>query len=167
MYFLLHYSFIYVLYPGKSLYFIFYNIHTFIQSCSCNTFFHRHSLRPLSISLSLVRSVRNTSLWCQAENRTRASGKSLYYMKLWLIHESSFANRYFIQIYIGIMYFCCGCICWRSYLLMPFIEGLNHNSCPSFFLHSLISDINENFADFILLLEACSNFQIAAYDMYR
>ncbi len=38
----------------KCLFFIFYNIQTFIHSI---TFFHRHSLRPLSISSSLVCSV--------------------------------------------------------------------------------------------------------------
>ena len=37
-------------------YFITY-IHSFIQSHSCNTFIHRHLLRPLSISSSLVCSV--------------------------------------------------------------------------------------------------------------
>jgi hypothetical protein len=37
-------------------YFITY-IHSFIQSHSYNTFIHRHSLRPLSISSSLVCSV--------------------------------------------------------------------------------------------------------------
>ncbi len=47
-------------------------IHSFIQSHSYNTFIHRHSLRPLSISPLLVRSVGNTSLWCWAENWTRA-----------------------------------------------------------------------------------------------
>jgi hypothetical protein len=51
------------------LFFIFYNIHTFIQSHSYNTFIHRHLLRHLSISSSLVCSVGNTSLWCPAENR--------------------------------------------------------------------------------------------------
>ncbi len=51
--------------------FIFYNIHTFIQPHSYNTFIHCHSLRPLSISSSLVCSVGKTSLWCRAENRTR------------------------------------------------------------------------------------------------
>jgi hypothetical protein len=35
------------------LFFIFYNIHTFIQSHSYITFIHRHSLRLLSISSSL------------------------------------------------------------------------------------------------------------------
>ncbi len=54
------------------LFFIFYNLHTFIQSHSYNTFIHRHSLRPLSISSSLLCSVGKTSLWCRAENRTRA-----------------------------------------------------------------------------------------------
>jgi hypothetical protein len=54
------------------LFFIFYNIHTFIQSHSYNTFIHRHSLRPLSISSLLVCSVEYTSLWCRAEVRTRA-----------------------------------------------------------------------------------------------
>jgi hypothetical protein len=54
------------------LFFIFYKIHTFIQSHSYNTFIHRHLLRPLSISSSLVCSVGNTSLWCRAENRARA-----------------------------------------------------------------------------------------------
>ncbi len=51
-----------------------YNIHTFIQSHShsYNTFIHRHLLRPLSISSSLVCSVGNISLRCRAENRTRA-----------------------------------------------------------------------------------------------
>jgi hypothetical protein len=32
------------------LFFIFYNIHTFIQSHSYNTFIRRHSLGPLSIT---------------------------------------------------------------------------------------------------------------------
>ncbi len=50
----------------------FYDIHTFIQSHSYNTFIHRHSLRPVSISSSLVCSVGKTSLWCRTENRTRA-----------------------------------------------------------------------------------------------
>ncbi len=51
---------------------IFYNIHTFIQSHSHNTFIRRHSLGPLSISSSLESSVGRPSLWCRAENRTRA-----------------------------------------------------------------------------------------------
>ncbi len=51
-------------------FFIFYNIHTFIQSY--NTFIRRHLPRPLSISSSLVSSVGKTPLRCRAENRTRA-----------------------------------------------------------------------------------------------
>jgi hypothetical protein len=51
------------------LFFIFYNIHTFIQSY--NTFIHPHSLRPLSISSWHLCSVGKTSLWYRAENRTR------------------------------------------------------------------------------------------------
>ncbi len=47
-------------------------IHTFIQSHSYNTFIHRHSLEPLSISSSLESSVGRPSLWCRAENQTRA-----------------------------------------------------------------------------------------------
>ncbi len=47
-------------------------IHTFIHSHSYNTFIHRHSLGPLPISSSLVSSVGKTTLWCRAENRTRA-----------------------------------------------------------------------------------------------
>ncbi len=47
-------------------------IRTFIQSHSYNTFIHRHSLGPLSISSSLESSVGRPSLWCRAENRTRA-----------------------------------------------------------------------------------------------
>ncbi len=43
------------------LFFIFYTIHTFIQSHSYNTFIRRHSLRPLSISSSLVRAHRETT----------------------------------------------------------------------------------------------------------
>ncbi len=50
----------------------FYDIHTFIQSHSYNTFIRRHSLGPLSISSSLESSVGGPSLWCRAENRTRA-----------------------------------------------------------------------------------------------
>ncbi len=42
---------------------------TFIQYC---TFIRRHSLKFLSISSSLVSSVRKTSLGCRVENRTRA-----------------------------------------------------------------------------------------------
>ncbi len=53
------------------LYFIFYNLHTFIESHSCNTFIHRHLLRPLSISLSFVRSVGNTSLWCRPSRESK------------------------------------------------------------------------------------------------
>jgi hypothetical protein len=53
------------------IFFITY-IHTFIQSHSCNTFILRHSLGPLSISSSLESSVGRPSLWCRAENRTRA-----------------------------------------------------------------------------------------------
>jgi hypothetical protein len=45
-------------------YFITY-IHSFIQSHSYNTFIHRHSLRPLSISAQWG----NTSLSCGAEAR--------------------------------------------------------------------------------------------------
>ncbi len=41
------------------LFFIFYNIHTFIQSHSFNPIILRHSLRPLSISSLLVCSVGN------------------------------------------------------------------------------------------------------------
>ncbi len=47
-------------------------IHSFIQSHSYNTIIHRHLLRPLSISSSLVCSVGKHLLWCRAENRTRA-----------------------------------------------------------------------------------------------
>ncbi len=47
--------------------FIFYNIHTFIQSHSYKTFIRRHSLRPLSISSSLVCSVGEPP--CGAEPR--------------------------------------------------------------------------------------------------
>ncbi len=35
-------------------FFIFYNMHTFIQSHSYNTFIHRHSLRPLSILIACL-----------------------------------------------------------------------------------------------------------------
>ncbi len=49
-----------------------YDIHTFISSHSYNTLVRRHSPRSLSISSSLWSSVRKTSLWCRAENRTRA-----------------------------------------------------------------------------------------------
>jgi hypothetical protein len=44
-----------------------YNIHTFIQSHSFNTFIRRYSLRPLSISSSLVCSVGEPP--CSAEPR--------------------------------------------------------------------------------------------------
>jgi hypothetical protein len=56
------------------LFFIFFvtYIHSFIQSHSYNTFIHHHSLGPLSISSSLESSVGRSSLWCRAENRTRA-----------------------------------------------------------------------------------------------
>ncbi len=50
---------------------IFYNIHT-LSSHSYNTFICCHSLGPLSISSSLESSVGRPSLWCRAENRTRA-----------------------------------------------------------------------------------------------
>ncbi len=46
-------------------------VHTFI-SHSSNTYIHRHSLGPLSISSLLESSVGRPSLWCRAENRTRA-----------------------------------------------------------------------------------------------
>jgi hypothetical protein len=70
-------SFFFLRFGGRMpLFFLFifhiYNIHPFIQSHLYNTFIHHHSPRPLSISSSLVCSVGNTSLWCQAENRTRA-----------------------------------------------------------------------------------------------
>jgi hypothetical protein len=45
---------------------------TYIHSFNHNTFIRSHSLKPLSISSSLVCSVGKTSLWCMAENRTRA-----------------------------------------------------------------------------------------------
>ncbi len=45
---------------------------TYIHSFNHNTFIRRHSLKPLSISSSLVCSVGITSLWGRAENRTRA-----------------------------------------------------------------------------------------------
>ncbi len=45
---------------------------TYINSFDHNTFIRRHSLKPLSISSSLMCSVGKTSLWCRAENRTRA-----------------------------------------------------------------------------------------------
>ncbi len=51
-----------------SLFSIFYNIHTFFQSHSYNTFIRRDSPGPLSISSSPVSSVGKTSMWCQAEN---------------------------------------------------------------------------------------------------
>ncbi len=54
------------------LFFIFYNIHTIIQSHSYKTFIRRHWPGPLSISSSLVSSVGKSSQWCRAENRTRA-----------------------------------------------------------------------------------------------
>ncbi len=43
-----------------------------IPSFNHNPFIRRHSLKPLSISSSLVCSVGKTSLWCRAENWTRA-----------------------------------------------------------------------------------------------
>ncbi len=46
--------------------------HTFILSHSWNTYIRRHSPGPLSISSSLESSVGKASLWCRAENRTRA-----------------------------------------------------------------------------------------------
>ncbi len=57
------------------LFFIFYNIHTLIQSHSYNTFIRRHSPGSLSMSSSLVAcsSGGKTSLWCRAENRTLAA----------------------------------------------------------------------------------------------
>ncbi len=45
---------------------------TYIHSFNYHTFIRRHSLKPLSISSSLVCSVGETSLWGRAENRTRA-----------------------------------------------------------------------------------------------
>ncbi len=51
------------------LFFIFYNIQYIQSSNNTHTI---HSPRPLSISSSLVSSVGQTSLWCRAENRTRA-----------------------------------------------------------------------------------------------
>jgi hypothetical protein len=53
------------------VYFSYFNIHSSIHSTTYNTLIHRHSLRPLSISLSIVCSVGKTSLWCRAKNRTR------------------------------------------------------------------------------------------------
>ncbi len=58
------------------LFFIFYNIHTFIQSHSYTTFIRRHSPGPLSIPSSHLSSVGKTSLWCRAENLTRPSRES-------------------------------------------------------------------------------------------
>jgi hypothetical protein len=55
------------------LFFIFYNIHTFIQSHSYTTFIRRHSPGPLSIPPSHLSSVGKTSLWCRDENQTRAA----------------------------------------------------------------------------------------------
>jgi hypothetical protein len=45
---------------------------TYKNSFNHNTFIRRHSLKPLSISSSLVCSVGKTSLWCRAKNRTWA-----------------------------------------------------------------------------------------------
>ncbi len=59
--------------PPLFVYFSYFDdVHTIIQSHSYNTFIRHHLLKPLSISSSLVRSVGMTSLWCRAENRTRA-----------------------------------------------------------------------------------------------
>ncbi len=52
--------------------FVYFDFITFIHSLNHNTFIRRHSLKLLSISSSLVCSVGKTSLWCRAENRTRA-----------------------------------------------------------------------------------------------
>ena len=49
-------------------FFLFCNRHTYTYSI---TFIRHHSPGLLSISSSLVSSVRKTSLWCRAENRTR------------------------------------------------------------------------------------------------
>ncbi len=55
-----------------SFLFIFIFFIKYIHSFNHNTFIRRHSLKPLSVSSSLVCSVGKTSLWCRAENRTRA-----------------------------------------------------------------------------------------------
>jgi hypothetical protein len=55
------------------LFFIYFSFFIpYIHSLYHNTFIRRHSLKPLSISSSLVCSVGETSLWGRAENRTRA-----------------------------------------------------------------------------------------------
>ncbi len=69
--------------------FWFYNdIHTFNH----NTFIRRHSLKPISISSSLVCSVGKTSLWCQAENQTRACLTASRRAAIWATpHHKSYA----------------------------------------------------------------------------
>ncbi len=57
---------------GCHSFYLFWFFITYIHSFNHNTFIHRHSLKPLSISSSLVCSVGETSLWGRAENRTRA-----------------------------------------------------------------------------------------------
>ncbi len=58
--------------PLFFVYFWFFFFITYIHSFNHNTFIRRHSLKPLSISSSLVCSVGKASLWCRAENWTRA-----------------------------------------------------------------------------------------------
>ncbi len=48
--------------------FVYFDFITYIHSFNHNTFIRRHSLKPLSISSSLVCSVGKTSLWCRAGN---------------------------------------------------------------------------------------------------
>ncbi len=66
------------------LFFIFYNIHTFILS---HSFIRHHLPGPLSISASLVSSVGKTFLWCLAENRTRACLTASRRANNWVTHH--------------------------------------------------------------------------------
>ncbi len=56
---------------------------TYKHSFNHNTFIRLHSLKPLSISSSLVCSVGKTSLWCRAENRTRACLRASQHAANW------------------------------------------------------------------------------------
>ncbi len=69
--FVFHSLCVYLWIKSAGIFIFFDNIHTFI-SYSYNTFIHRHSLGPLSISSLLESLVGRPSLWCRAENRTRA-----------------------------------------------------------------------------------------------
>ncbi len=98
------------------LFFIFYNMHASIQSHSYNSFIRRQSLRPLSISSSLVCSVGNTSLWCQAENQTQACLLVSRHATNWATRHHKQRRTFLISMLLFVTFLSAViCFCGRPY----------------------------------------------------